>query len=114
MLAVERLALQAMHPPGPSGHDPTEEGRTKDGPPESTAAPLSEAPKLAGWDQFVSGVVRELYVPAGIAASAAQEVLVVAPDRISAYDHALQPGIPDKGRLLTGISLFWFEQLADI
>src|SRR5699024_9435073 len=37
MLAVERLALQAMHPPGPSGHDPTEEGRTKDGPPVSTA-----------------------------------------------------------------------------
>src|SRR5699024_10262604 len=36
MLAVERLALQAMHPPGPSGHDPTEEGRTKDGPPVST------------------------------------------------------------------------------
>src|SRR5699024_3311749 len=35
-------------------------------------------------------------------------------DRMSTAAPPLQPGIPDKGRLLTGISLFWFEQLADI
>lgn len=80
----------------------------------TTTAPLTEAPQLPGWDHIVSGKVRELYVPAGTDPASATEVLVVATDRISAYDHSLQPGIPDKGRLLTGISLFWFEQLADL
>lgn len=80
----------------------------------TTTAPLTEAPQLPGWDHIVSGKVRELYVPAGTDPSSATEVLVVATDRISAYDHSLQPGIPDKGRLLTGISQFWFEQLADL
>ncbi len=78
------------------------------------SAALIEAPELEGWDHAVTGKVRELYVPAGEDVSTAQEVLVLATDRISAYDHSLQPGIPDKGRLLTGISLFWFEQLADL
>ncbi|HEX7352066.1 phosphoribosylaminoimidazolesuccinocarboxamide synthase [Brachybacterium sp.] len=81
----------------------------------STATtPLIQAPELPGWDHVVSGKVRELYVPAGVDPSTADEVLVLATDRVSAYDHSLNPGIPDKGRLLTGISLFWFEQLADI
>ena len=75
---------------------------------------LLEAPALPGWDHVFSGKVRELYVPAGSDPATADEVLVVATDRISAYDHSLQPGIPDKGRILTAISLFWFEQLADI
>lgn len=78
------------------------------------SAALIEAPALPGWDHLVSGKVRELYVPAGADPATAEEVLVVATDRISAYDFSLQPGIPDKGRLLTGISLFWFEQLADL
>lgn len=78
------------------------------------SAPLICAPELPGWDHAVTGKVRELYVPAGQDAASATEVLVVATDRISAFDHTLQPGIPDKGRLLTGISLFWFEQLADL
>jgi phosphoribosylaminoimidazole-succinocarboxamide synthase len=39
-------------------------------------------------------------------------VLVVASDRISAYDHVLGTEIPDKGRVLTQLSLWWFEQLA--
>ena len=80
----------------------------------SSDAPLIEAPDLPDWDHVVSGKVRELYVPAGADPATAEEVLVLATDRISAYDHSLQPGIPDKGRLLTGISLFWFEQLADL
>src|SRR5690625_5488292 len=79
-----------------------------------TSTPLVTAPRLEGWDHVTSGKVRELYVPAGVDPAAATEVLVLATDRISAYDHSLQPGIPDKGRLLTGISLFWFEQLADL
>ena len=75
---------------------------------------LTVAPELTGWDHALSGKVRELYVPAGVPLAEAKEVLVVATDRISAYDFSLQPGIPDKGRILTGISLFWFERLADL
>jgi phosphoribosylaminoimidazole-succinocarboxamide synthase len=75
---------------------------------------LTTAPELPGWDLAVTGKVRELYVPAGQDVGTAQEVLVVATDRISAFDFALDPGIPDKGRVLTAISLFWFEQLTDV
>ena len=41
-------------------------------------------------------------------------VLVVASDRISAYDHVLASEIPDKGVVLTQLSLWWFDQLADV
>src|SRR4051812_30421780 len=39
---------------------------------------------------------------------------MVASDRISAYDHVLPTAIPDKGRILTAMSMFWFELLADV
>ena len=39
-------------------------------------------------------------------------MLVVASDRVSAFDHVLSPGIPGKGVLLTTLSLWWFDQLA--
>jgi len=42
------------------------------------------------------------------------KLLIVATDRISAYDWVLPNGIPDKGRVLTALSLFWFERTADI
>ena len=41
-------------------------------------------------------------------------LLLVATDRISAFDHVLDTPIPDKGKILTQLSLWWFEQLADI
>jgi len=41
------------------------------------------------------------------------ELLFVATDRISAFDHVLATGIPDKGRILTQLSLFWFDYLKD-
>ena len=41
-------------------------------------------------------------------------LLMVATDRISAYDHVLTPGVPGKGAILTRMSLWWFDQLADI
>ncbi|MEP6599103.1 MAG: phosphoribosylaminoimidazolesuccinocarboxamide synthase [Actinomycetota bacterium] len=41
-------------------------------------------------------------------------LLMVASDRISAYDHVLQTAIPDKGRILTALSVWWFDQLADV
>jgi len=55
-----------------------------------------------------SGKVRELY-QAGNGV-----LLLVATDRISAFDYVLQTPIPDKGRILTKLSLWWFERLADI
>ncbi len=53
------------------------------------------------------GKVRDLY-------AVGNDLLLVATDRISAFDHVLGTGIPDKGRILTQISLFWFEFLSDI
>ncbi|MCC9196989.1 phosphoribosylaminoimidazolesuccinocarboxamide synthase [Arthrobacter sp. zg-Y820] len=70
------------------------------------------APALAGWTHAYSGKVRDLYVPEDLSAPGAGErVLVVASDRISAFDHVLTSEIPDKGRILTQLSLWWFEQL---
>ncbi|MDQ6753032.1 MAG: phosphoribosylaminoimidazolesuccinocarboxamide synthase [Actinomycetota bacterium] len=75
------------------------------------------APELPGWKHIYSGKVRDLYVPApwggaaGAGGAAGDVVLVVASDRISAYDHILATEIPDKGRILTQLSLWWFEQL---
>ncbi|MCL2455581.1 MAG: phosphoribosylaminoimidazolesuccinocarboxamide synthase [Micrococcales bacterium] len=75
---------------------------------------------LPGWTQTYAGKVRDLYVPdASPEGDQVKEmhgdvVLVVASDRISAYDHVLTPEIPDKGTVLTQLSLWWFTQLADI
>ena len=56
------------------------------------------------------GKVRDLYrAPAG-----RRSLLMVASDRISAYDFVLDTTIPDKGEILTRMSLWWFEQLADL
>lgn len=70
------------------------------------------APALAGWRHVYSGKVRDLYLPDRPDDRAL--VLVVASDRISAYDHVLATPVPDKGRVLTALSLWWFEQLADL
>ncbi|QAY63803.1 phosphoribosylaminoimidazolesuccinocarboxamide synthase [Xylanimonas allomyrinae] len=73
---------------------------------------------LPGWRHVYSGKVRDLYEPdlpaLGGAHPLGDVVLVVASDRVSAYDHVLSPGIPDKGVVLTQLSLWWFEQLADL
>lgn len=68
---------------------------------------------LPGWRHVYSGKVRDLYVPADTAEDARPgRMLVVASDRVSAFDHVLEPGIPDKGVLLTTLSLWWFDRLA--
>ncbi|MFD5823242.1 phosphoribosylamine--glycine ligase [Nesterenkonia xinjiangensis] len=70
--------------------------------------------QLPGWTHAVSGKVRDLYRPApGSAWDGQDVVLVVASDRISAYDHVLSTPIPDKGRVLTQLSLWWFERLRE-
>jgi phosphoribosylaminoimidazole-succinocarboxamide synthase len=53
------------------------------------------------------GKVRELY-------DLGDSLLLVASDRISAFDCVLSPGIPDKGKILTQLSTFWFRQFADV
>jgi phosphoribosylaminoimidazole-succinocarboxamide synthase len=53
------------------------------------------------------GKVRDVY-------DLGEELLIVATDRISAFDVVLPTAIPDKGKVLTQISLFWFEQMADV
>ncbi|WP_345762277.1 phosphoribosylaminoimidazolesuccinocarboxamide synthase [Diaminobutyricibacter sp. McL0608] len=70
---------------------------------------------LPGWSHVYSGKVRDLYVPGqATGLDDASAVLVVASDRVSAFDHVLEPGIPGKGELLTTLSLWWFDQLADV
>ncbi|MGL5856992.1 MAG: phosphoribosylaminoimidazolesuccinocarboxamide synthase [Angustibacter sp.] len=71
----------------------------------------AEPPALPGWQAVASGKVRDLYQPAD---GAADRLLLVASDRISAFDHVLATPIPGKGQVLTQLSLWWFEQLADL
>jgi phosphoribosylaminoimidazole-succinocarboxamide synthase len=68
------------------------------------------ADRLAGLGarHLHSGKVRELY------AVGDDRVLIVATDRISAFDYVLTPEIPGKGAVLTALTLWWFEQLADV
>ncbi len=68
----------------------------------------------AGWNHLYSGKVRDLFEPASPAtdvAGAGDAMLLVASDRVSAYDYVLSPGIPGKGEVLTRLSLWWFDQL---
>ncbi|HEY8282295.1 MAG TPA: phosphoribosylaminoimidazolesuccinocarboxamide synthase [Leifsonia sp.] len=76
---------------------------------------MTSSPALDHWSHVYSGKVRDLYVPEGAnGLDDTDAVLVVASDRVSAFDHALEPGIPEKGELLTTLSLWWFDQLDDV
>ena len=73
---------------------------------------IPEAPALPGSTHLHSGKVRDLYrIDEGPHAG---RLLMVASDRVSAYDHILSPGIPGKGAILTAMSLWWFDELADL
>lgn len=63
---------------------------------------------MIGWRPLKSGKVRDLYI------NDRGEILLVASDRISAYDWIMPTPIPDKGKLLTQLSLFWFNKLSHI
>lgn len=71
------------------------------------------APELPGWRHVYSGKIRDLYEPVE-PHPRGDVVLVVASDRISAYDWVLPTEIPGKGGILTGLSLWWFDQVRDI
>jgi phosphoribosylaminoimidazole-succinocarboxamide synthase len=62
---------------------------------------------LPGVERVASGKVRDVY-------ATGNDLLIVATDRISAFDCILPQGIPGKGRVLTQMSLFWFDLLRDI
>ena len=64
--------------------------------------------QIPGWNHQRSGKVRDLYT------NDKNELLIVASDRISAFDYILPTPIPNKGKILTGLSNFWFEYLKDI
>ncbi|TJZ42283.1 phosphoribosylaminoimidazolesuccinocarboxamide synthase [Streptomyces piniterrae] len=67
-----------------------------------------EPVQVPGLTHLHTGKVRDLYQ------NAAGELIMVASDRTSAYDWVLPTEIPDKGRILTQLSLWWFEQLSDL
>jgi len=62
---------------------------------------------LPGFELFGRGKVRDIY-------AVGEDLLIVATDRISAFDFILASGIPEKGKVLTQMSLFWFEMLREI
>jgi len=78
----------------------------------TTSAPLA----LPGFSHVYSGKVRDLYAPLDPSTGEPRDdqLLLVASDRISAYDFVLDTPIPDKGAVLTQLSLWWFEQLEDL
>ena len=63
--------------------------------------------RLEGLPAPKRGKVRDLY-------DLGDQLLIVACDRISAYDHVLEPGIPGKGKILNQLTNFWFGELADL
>lgn len=64
---------------------------------------------IAGWTHTYSGKVRDLYESTDPALS--HLILVVASDRVSAFDHVLEPAIPNKGTHLTTLTNWWFDRL---
>jgi phosphoribosylaminoimidazole-succinocarboxamide synthase len=71
-----------------------------------SSAPIIET-ALSGLRLQRRGKVRDVY-------DLGDHLLIVATDRISAFDYVLGSGIPDKGRVLTQLSAFWFDELADV
>ena len=74
------------------------------------------APEIPGHELLYSGKVRGLYAPLDPRTGERDgtRLLLVASDRISAYDHVLETPIRDKGAVLTQLSLWWFDQLAGL
>lgn len=66
---------------------------------------------LPGFDLVYSGKVRDLYVPTGATLETTDRLLMVASDRVSAFDQVLSPAIPGKGATLTAMTLWWSDAL---
>ncbi|AIC46965.1 phosphoribosylaminoimidazolesuccinocarboxamide synthase [Rhodoluna lacicola] len=65
--------------------------------------------EIRGWTHTYSGKVRDLYESED--PKLAHLILVVASDRVSAFDHVLEPAIPNKGKYLTTLTNWWFDRL---
>ena len=63
---------------------------------------------LPGWERYARGKVRDVYAVDN------ERLLFIATDRISAFDYILPTGIPDKGKVLTQLSIFWFDFLREV
>jgi phosphoribosylaminoimidazole-succinocarboxamide synthase len=74
---------------------------------KATTHPIILETNLPGVERHGRGKVRDVYNVDG-------KLLIVATDRISAFDYILATGIPDKGRVLTQLSIFWFDFLRDV
>jgi len=74
---------------------------------KSTSGKIVLETDLPGVERHGRGKVRDVY-------SADGKLLIVATDRISAFDYVLATGIPDKGKVLTQLSVFWFDFLKDL
>ena len=72
-----------------------------------TAARVLLESNIPGVERHAQGKVRDVY-------RLGEHLLIVATDRISAFDYILPTGIPEKGRVLTQLSLFWFDYLKDL
>jgi phosphoribosylaminoimidazole-succinocarboxamide synthase len=74
---------------------------------KSTSSSTILATNLPGVELHGKGKVRDVY-------RVEDKLLIVASDRISAFDYVLPTGIPDKGRVLTQLSIFWFDFLREL
>ena len=74
---------------------------------KSVHNPIILETHLPGLEPYTRGKVRDVY-------QVADRLLIVATDRISAFDYILPTGIPDKGRVLTQLSIFWFDFLREM
>ncbi len=74
---------------------------------DSTSNPVILETDLPGVTRVGRGKVRDVY-------SVDERLVIVATDRISAFDYILATGIPDKGKVLTQLSIFWFDFLRDL
>lgn len=80
----------------------------------TSASGLPRPAELPGFDLVYSGKVRDLYAPLVDGVRDTTRLLLVASDRVSAYDHVLATPIPDKGAVLTQLSRWWFDRLSDV
>lgn len=69
--------------------------------------------ELEGWEYVTSGKIRDIYEPS-VYSPFSDVILVVTTDKISAYDYVMPTLIPDKGKILTALSVWWFDQLREI
>jgi phosphoribosylaminoimidazole-succinocarboxamide synthase len=74
---------------------------------KSTDTPIILETGLPGVERYARGKVRDVY-------RVDDHLLIVATDRVSAFDYILPTGIPTKGRVLTQLSVFWFDFLKDL